>query len=70
MNKRVRNLLILGAVALLFFLGINGVFSPKGHAPPGQPAFVELNAQKMEGLREAFNAADGQVRLVLWAAPT
>jgi hypothetical protein len=70
MGKRVRSGLILGAVALLFFLGINGVFSPKGHAPPGQPAFVELDAQKMEGLRAAFNAADGQVRIVLWAAPT
>ncbi len=70
MSKRVRNGLILGAVALLFFLGINGVFSPKGHAPPGQPAFVALDAQKMDSLREAFNAADGQVRMVLWAAPT
>jgi hypothetical protein len=70
MSKRVRSGLILCAVALLFFLGMNGVFSPKGHAPTGQPAFVELDAQKMEGLREAFNAADGQVRIVLWAAPT
>ena len=70
MNKRVRSGLILGALALLFFLGINGVFSPRGHAPPGQPAFVELDAQKMDGLREAFNAADGEMRMVLWAAPT
>lgn len=70
MSKRVRSGLILGAVALLFFLGINGVFSPKGHAPPGQPAFVELDAQKMDSLREAFNAADDKLRIVLWAAPT
>ncbi len=65
-----RDLLILGAVALLFFLGINGVFSSKGHAPLGQPAFVELDSQKLEGLRQAFNAADGQVRIVLWVSPT
>jgi hypothetical protein len=65
-----RNLLILGVVAILFFLGINGVFSPKGHAPPGQPAFVELDQQKLEGMRQAFNAADAQVRIVLWVAPT
>ncbi len=65
-----RNLLILGAVALLFFLGINGVFSPKGHAPPGQAAFVDLDQQKLEGLRQAFNAADGQVRVVIFVAPT
>ena len=70
MSKRARQWLILGAVAVLFFLGVNGVFSPKGHAPPGQPAFVELDAQKMDDLRQAFNAADGQVRIVLWAAPT
>ncbi len=68
MNKRV--LLILAAVALLFLAGVNGVFSPKGHAPPGQPAFVELTAQNLEDLHQAFNAADNQVRVVLWAAPT
>ena len=70
MDKRIRSLLILMAVAILFFLGVNGVFSPKGHAPPGQPAFVELDAQKMDGMRQAFNAADNQVRMVLWVAPT
>ena len=70
MTKRVRSLLILGAVAVLFFLGINGVFSPKGHAPSGQPVFVELNPQKLEDLRQAFNAADSQVRIVLWVSPT
>jgi hypothetical protein len=70
MTRRVRSLLILGAVALLFFLGINGVFSRKGHAPAGQPAFVELDPQKVDDLRQAFNAADGQVRIVLWVSPT
>jgi hypothetical protein len=70
MTKRARRLVILGAVAVLFFLGVNGVFSPKGHAPPSQPAFVELDDQKIDGLRDAFNAADGEARIVLWAAPT
>jgi len=70
MMKRTRQWLILGLVAILFFLGINGVFSPKGHAPPGQPAFVELDPQKMDGLRQAFNAAADRPRIVLWAAPT
>jgi hypothetical protein len=70
MKKQTRQLLILGAIAVLFFLGSNGVFSPKGHAPPGQPAFVELDAQKMDGLQQVFNAADDKLRIVLWAAPT
>ena len=70
MTKRVRNLIVLAAIAVLFFLGINGVFSPKGHAPPGQPGFVELDPQKMNDLRQAFNAADNQARIVLWVAPT
>jgi hypothetical protein len=70
MTKRVRTLLILGALALLFFLGVNGVFSPKGHASAGQAAFVELNPQKVEELRQAFNGADSQVRIVLWVSPT
>ena len=70
MDKRIRSLLIVAAVAILFFLGINGVFSPKGHAPQGQPAFVELDAQKMDCLRQAFSAAADQVRIVLWVAPT
>ena len=67
---KTRSLLILAAVGVLFFLSVNGEFSPKGHVPPGQPAFVELDAQKMDGLRQAFNAADGQTRIVLWGAPT
>jgi len=70
MTKRAQSLLILGAVAVLCFLGVNGVFSPKGHAPATQPAFAELDAQKLDGLRQAFNAADNQVRIALWAAPT
>ncbi len=70
MIKRARRLVILGAVAVLFFLGVNGVFSRKGHAPPSQPAFVELDAQKIDGLRDAFNAADGEARIILGAAPT
>ncbi len=65
-----RNYLILGAVALLFFLGVNGVFSPKGHAPVGQPAFVELDPQKLEDLRQAFNAADSQARVMIFVSPT
>lgn len=68
--KRARNWLILGAIAVLFFLGVNGVFSPKGHAPSGQTAFVVLDPSKMGDLLQAFNAADSQVRIVLWAAPT
>jgi hypothetical protein len=70
MTKLVRTPLILGAVAVLFFLGVNHVFSPKGHTPPGQAALVELNPEKLEDLRQAFNAADGQVRIVLWVSPT
>jgi hypothetical protein len=54
----------------LVFLGNNGVFSRKGHAPPGQPAFVELDPQKVDDLRQAFNAADSQVCVVLWVSPT
>jgi hypothetical protein len=70
MKKQTRQWLILVAVAILFFLGINGVFSPKGHVPPGQPAFVELDPQKMDTLRQAFNADQDKLRIVLWAAPT
>ena len=70
MIKHARSLLILVAVAVLFFLGVNGVFSPKGHAPSGQPAFLELDSQKIEDLRQAFNAAADQPRIIVWAAPT
>jgi len=67
---KARKFLILAAVALLFFAGITGVFSPKGHVPSGQQPFVDINAQKMDDLRQAFNAADKDVRIVLWVAPT
>ena len=57
MTKRVRTPPILGAVVVSFFLGVNHVFSPKGHTPPGQAALVELNPEKLEDLRQAFSAA-------------
>lgn len=65
-----RNGLVFGAFAVLILLGWSGVFDPKGHAPAGQPAFVELDTMKMDALREAFNSAADRVRVVILVSPT
>jgi hypothetical protein len=67
---KTRNAIILIALIALVILSRTGVLSPKGHAPAGQPAMVELDAQKLESLREDFNAASSQTRIVLLVAPT
>ena len=38
--------------------------------PAGQPALISLNAQNLDGLRAAFNAASDDVRVVLLLSPT
>jgi len=65
-----RDMLLFAGFAILIVLGWSGVFESKGHVPVGQPAFAELDTLKMDALREAFNSASDQVRVVILVSPT
>lgn len=59
-------------VALVFV----GLFALGNHfyggheIPPGQPQLVLLTSTNFDQLRAAFNAATGEVRIVLLLSPT
>jgi len=38
--------------------------------PPGQPPLTTLDARSLPGLKDAFNAAEGEVRLLALLSPT
>ena len=65
-----RDILLFGGFAILIVLGWSGVLDPKGKVPAGQPALVELDTLRMDGLRQAFNNAADQVRVVILVSPT
>ena len=65
-----RDGLIFSGFAVVILLGWSGVFEAKGHVPAGQAAFVELDPVKMDFLRQNFNDASDQVRVVILVSPT
>jgi hypothetical protein len=59
--------------ALLVVLGLLAVgrhYYAGSRVPAGQPALVSLGAQNFDQVRRAFNAAPGNVRIVLLLSPT
>lgn len=65
---RRRALLIVAAAALLGTVAWFGVLS---HATPaGQAPLVYLDAESLSGLKDDFNRAAGDVRLIVLLAPT
>ena len=64
-----RKQVLLIAAALLLSGALLYLYS--GHqAPPGQPALAELTPENADSIRNAFNAAKGEVRLLLLLSPT
>jgi hypothetical protein len=61
---------ILGIIAALVLFGAL-LYLYAGHqTPAGQPPLAELTAQNFTGIENAFNAAKGEVRVVLLLSPT
>ena len=63
----------IAVAALLVLVGLLAVgrhYYAGGTVPAGQPALVSLNAQNFDQVRRAFNAASGNVRIVLLLSPT
>ena len=44
-------------------------FAPR-RVPPGQPALVTIGADSLPAFKAAFNAADGEVRILAMLSPT
>jgi len=62
---------ILAAIAALALLGAAlqyGLFSHQ--TPQGQPPMAEIDARSLESLKDDFNAASGQFRLIVLLSPT
>jgi hypothetical protein len=67
MSRRVR---IGGVAALVAVLGTGAYFLAGHRVPAGQPPMVSLDSTSMAALRTDFNAAAGQVRVILLLSPT
>ena len=60
---------IIGS-AVLLAVATSIIACGPGKAPGGQPAMTALTASTLEELREQFNEAVGQTRVVLLLSPT
>jgi hypothetical protein len=63
----------LSIVALLLIIGLLALgwyFYGGSTVPAGQPPLLSLTPANFDQLREAFNAASGEVRIVLLLSPT
>ena len=55
------------ALGLAAFIWVK--FAPR-QVPPGQPPLATLESRSVPGFRDAFNAADGEVRILAMLSPT
>jgi hypothetical protein len=61
---------ILALLALVGVLVLGWRFYGGARVPAGQPPLVWLTPSNFDQLRSAFNAASGEVRIVLLLSPT
>jgi len=61
---------ILAVLVLAGLLALGWHFYGGGKVPAGQPPLVSLTSANFNQLRTAFNAASGEVRIVLLLSPT
>ncbi len=61
---------ILAVLVLIGLLTLGRHFNSGGTVPAGQPPLVSITSTNFEQLRAAFNAASGEVRIVLLLSPT
>jgi hypothetical protein len=67
MKKRLSIVTLLLTIALL---ALGWYFYGGSTVPAGQPPLVALTSANFDQLRAAFNAASGEVRIVLLLSPT
>ncbi len=61
---------ILAAILTAAFVGALLYFYGGSQAPPGQPPLQRLTAQKIAEIRNAFNGAKHDVRVLVLLSPT
>jgi hypothetical protein len=71
MRAAVKSVLIIAAVVVVVCVAAFAwvELAPR-RVPPGQPPLSTLDARSLPSFRDAFNAADGQVRMVAMLSPT
>jgi hypothetical protein len=67
MKKRLG---IVAALACAVLLALAWHYYHGSNVPTGQPPLVAITSTNFEQLRAAFNAATGEVRVVLLLSPT
>jgi hypothetical protein len=65
-----RPLSIVALLAIVGLLVLSWHFYGGARVPAGQPPLVSLTSSNFDQLRTAFNAASGEVRVVLLLSPT
>jgi hypothetical protein len=61
---------IFGLLVTVGLLALGWHFYGGEKVPDGQPPLVSLTSTNFDQLRSAFNAASGEVRIVLLLSPT
>jgi hypothetical protein len=61
---------ILGALCAVVLRAVFVYFSGGGQAPSGQPPLQSLTAQNVAEVKNGFNAAKDDVRVLLLLSPT
>jgi hypothetical protein len=67
MKKRLS---IVAVLMIIGLLALGWYFYGGSTVPAGQPPLASLTSANFDQLREAFNAASGDVRIVLLLSPT
>jgi hypothetical protein len=65
-----KGIAVAALLAVLGLLAVGRRYYAGSTVPAGQPALVSLEAQNFDQVRRAFNAASGNVRIVLLLSPT
>jgi hypothetical protein len=65
-----KGLSIVIGLVLIGLLALGWHFYSGTTVPAGKPALASLTTSNFDGLRTAFNAASGEVRIVLLLSPT
>lgn len=61
---------ILSAILIAVLIGAVVYFYGGSQAPPGQPPLQRLTAQNVSAVKNAFNAAKDDIRVLLLLSPT
>jgi hypothetical protein len=61
---------ILGVILAATLVGGVVYFYGGSQVPPGQPPLQSLTAENISAVKEAFNAASGEVRVLVLLSPT